>query len=718
MDEFTKNIMRDTKMLSYSAMYDRNSESTGLIPENKRKNSGSDPLRTYDIESANTDQRVVSRWVDNAVANKCHKCMKEFSFYLRKHHCRCCGRVFCYYCANQYTIIPVDLMGRIPQKIKTYADLIWEEKNSSRVRVCDDCFKYIGDISRIRMIIQVFEEARLNIIELMLMKGLMKDFEDAVKLLLSRFRDIQYKTSIDKLNIKEKNILWINRNFLCGHSRWMVQLIRSIDYYAPCDLTTGICGTDQLSEQDIIGKLLEKNKSNSCWDVMCSRFCSTQIELNDALDLIHFNHNYQMVSDQVIKSLHRIDPKKIIHYIPFFVINLTKNLYLLDHLLKLGMNDFTLMCSLYWAVNVYITETENKKMFIMKIISHIKNETSDNLNESMMSYRTRFKNMMDYQHIDPEHMELSDTRPFVVPIFPLLDIMRVDSKGIRVMPSFSKPVIIPLIATDNQIHRVLYKKEDIRKDHVIMCIINLITMIIKEEENIDVPTITYKIQPITANSGYIEIIDDAQTIYNILENSGFTIQNYIMENNKDLSIKEFRDRFILSTSLYCVLSYLLGIGDRHLDNIMISKDGLLFHIDFSFILGQDPKYSNNRALRVTPEIVNVIGGYGSEDYQKFKKYCSLIYNRLRLHVNLFSNLLSIIPKIDQTIDIERVKREIIDRFEIGENKYDAELHMIDKVDRDGNSFEYMMVDFLYKSKNSNIIKKIGDIKDMIIGLVG
>lgn len=701
MDEFTKNIMRDTKMFAYSTPTNASDvlDSTRIVQEN------------------DTDQRVVSRWVDCTAVSRCHKCAVEFNFYKRKHHCRCCGRVFCYYCSNNYMVLPVDLMGKIPQKIKTYTDLLWDEHTNSKVRVCDNCFKYIGDINRIRMIIRVFEEAELNIIELALLSHLLKDFEDAVKLLLSRFRDIQYKMSIERLTKKDKNMLWINRNFLCGHSRWMVQLIKSIDYYTPSDLTDSMA--NRLSKQDVVSNLVILNKKNSCRDVMCSRFCSDKIELNDAMDLIHFNHNYPMVSDIVIESLKRVDVEKIIHYIPFFVSNLTNNLYLMDHLLAQGMVDFALMNSFYWAVHVYTNDLENRKMFIMKIINHIKNSTSDNSNLAMVSYRTRFKNMLDNQDIDPENMVvLEKKQPVVLPIFPSLDIIRVDTKGIQVMASFSKPIIIPVESTDNRIHRILYKKEDIRKDHIIMCIINLVTMIIREEENIDVPTVIYAIQPITDKSGYVEIIDNAQTIFNILENSGFTIQNYIMENNKNTSIKEFRDRFILSTALYCVLSYLLGIGDRHLDNIMISSDGRLFHIDFSFILGQDPKYSNNRTIRVTPEIVNVIGGYGSDDYQKFKKYCSLIYNRMRLHVNLFSNLLSIIPRIDPTIDIDRVRSELIDRFEIGENRYDAELHMIQKVDRDGNSFEYMMIDFLYKSKNSNIVKIISDLKNRIVGMVG
>jgi phosphatidylinositol kinase/protein kinase (PI-3 family) len=82
------------------------------------------------------------------------------------------------------------------------------------------------------------------------------------------------------------------------------------------------------------------------------------------------------------------------------------------------------------------------------------------------------------------------------------------------------------------------------------------------------------------------------------------------------------DNFARSCAGYCVATYVLGIGDRHNDNIMMTRDGHLFHIDFGHFLGNFKSKLGVKRERApfvfTPHFSDVLGGPGSERFLRFE----------------------------------------------------------------------------------------------------
>ena len=121
------------------------------------------------------------------------------------------------------------------------------------------------------------------------------------------------------------------------------------------------------------------------------------------------------------------------------------------------------------------------------------------------------------------------------------------------------------------------------------------------------------------------------------------------------------DNFRNSCAGYCVATFVIGIGDRHNDNVMLSKQGHLFHIDFGHFLGNFKSkfgFKRERAPFVfTPDFAYVLGDKGSETFDRFVRVCCRAYNVLRRcsheFITLFSLMLSTgIPELRTAEDID------------------------------------------------------------------
>ena len=102
------------------------------------------------------------------------------------------------------------------------------------------------------------------------------------------------------------------------------------------------------------------------------------------------------------------------------------------------------------------------------------------------------------------------------------------------------------------------------------------------------------------------------------------------------------NNYLISNAGYAVATYFLAVGDRHLENLLVKNNGDLFHLDFGFILGNNPKSKGDfwvPPIRINKHMVNGMGGQTSEEYKIFKQKTIDAFLYLRNYRQLFLNIL-------------------------------------------------------------------------------
>lgn len=155
-------------------------------------------------------------------------------------------------------------------------------------------------------------------------------------------------------------------------------------------------------------------------------------------------------------------------------------------------------------------------------------------------------------------------------------------------------------------YKVIVKTgDDLRQDQLIIMMIQLMDRLLKRGA-LDLCLTPYSIIATSPTSGLVEFVDKSMPISQVLSKYNGSIMQYFQSVAPQKGAKydvrpDVMSAYIRSCAGYCVITYLLGVGDRHLDNIMLRASGHFFHIDFGFIFGRDPK-PLPPAFRLTREV--------------------------------------------------------------------------------------------------------------------
>eukprot|EP01105_Mastigella_eilhardi_P005234 TRINITY_DN1698_c1_g2_i2.p1 TRINITY_DN1698_c1_g2~~TRINITY_DN1698_c1_g2_i2.p1 ORF type:complete len:805 (-),score=206.22 TRINITY_DN1698_c1_g2_i2:207-2405(-) len=299
---------------------------------------------------------------------------------------------------------------------------------------------------------------------------------------------------------------------------------------------------------------------------------------------------------------------------------------LMDLLVGVGRQDREVLVSLYYGLSLACSTTDGTPH----------SAYYRQLFQRLLTTEALVSDMYAISLAGPflEHM-IKNTRPppdqqpvaWCVPTHPHKTVVSVAWDKVKVMPSAQAPRKYECTMADGTTAEVLSKGEDLRRDQLVASVIRLMRLVLAQylEPALGGPVhvVCYRVVPLTPAHGLIEIVPDASTLGDIASNYE-TLTAYITFHQRHTVTEQWQQEFANSLAAYTMITYLLGIGDRHADNLMIHQSGAIFHIDYGFVLGQNPASQNGvPCIRLTPDMLDVIGG--KKSMPQLQILCKRVY---------------------------------------------------------------------------------------------
>ncbi|XP_044761430.1 phosphatidylinositol 4-phosphate 3-kinase C2 domain-containing subunit alpha [Coccinella septempunctata] len=234
---------------------------------------------------------------------------------------------------------------------------------------------------------------------------------------------------------------------------------------------------------------------------------------------------------------------------------------------------------------------------------------------------------------------------------PLSLTLRVAGVHIHSCSYFSSnalPLKINFLAPDRSIVPAIYKvSDDLQQDMLTLQMVRIMDKMWLNH-GLDLKMVSFICIPTGKKKGMIELVKNAETLRKIQVEHGLTgsfkdkpIAEWLAKYNpSELEYGRAVENFTASCAGYCVVTYILGICDRHNDNIMLKTSGHLFHIDFGKFLGDAQMFGNFKRDRapfvLTSDMAYVINGGDrpSEKFHQFVDLCCQAFNIVRANGNL------------------------------------------------------------------------------------
>uniref|UniRef100_A0A4W3J3E0 Phosphatidylinositol-4-phosphate 3-kinase catalytic subunit type 2 beta n=1 Tax=Callorhinchus milii TaxID=7868 RepID=A0A4W3J3E0_CALMI len=493
------------------------------------------------------------------------------------------------------------------------------------------------------------------------------DFNSLDSVSRKNLKEVMQKKSLFWLNEADKKLLWEKRYYCHSESSCLPLVLASAPSWE------WACLPD-------IYMLLEQ------WR------CLTHL---DALGLLHATFPDQRLRHTAVQWMETMSGSELVDFLPQLVQAVKYECYLdsplVRFLLRRAICDVKIAHHIYWLLKDALKDSEfsaryqhvlgallccvgkglreefDKQTKLVQILAKVAQRVRDSALSSRQAVLR--ENMEEIQHFFKvqNHCRL--------PLNPSLLATGVNLRDCSFFNSNAVPLKISFINGDSNgdnINVIFKTGDDLRQDMLTLQMIHIMNKIWLQE-GLDMRMIFFKCTSTGCDRGMVEMIPNAETLRKIQVEHGVTgsfkdhpLAEWLQKHNaSEEEYEKAVENFIFSCAGCCVATYVLGICDRHNDNIMLKTSGHMFHIDFGKFLGHAQMLGNFKRDRApfvfTSDMAYVINGGDkpSSRFHDFVDLCCQAYNLLRKHTDLFLNLLGLmlscgIPELSDVQDLRYV----------------------------------------------------------------